>query len=66
MNKLLTHDDFDLILDALNNTKRAYEDYGTYPNNKDQSQGFRQKQLERVDSVSEKVKELRNQTLKAS
>ena len=53
MSEPLTNDDINLILNSLDYTRRAFEQY-TYPTNE-----LKQSQIQHVDSVKEKVRALR-------
>jgi hypothetical protein len=51
----LLPDDFSLILESLNYTKRAFQDYGSYP-----SYEFKLQRIGEVKSVIQKVRWLRD------
>lgn len=56
MKTSLTEKDFNVILESLKYTRLTFENYQKYP-----SHEFRLKQIDEVNSVIEKVKQIRNE-----
>jgi hypothetical protein len=61
MNDSLNGEDFELIVESLRYTKMAFEKYEGYPDNE-----FKRERLKLVDSVTKKVKALRDEMQKGS
>ncbi|WP_422355169.1 hypothetical protein [Roseivirga pacifica] len=59
MKELLKQQDLDLILESLKYSQKAYAEYQDYPSN-----DFRQQQIDKVEQVAKKIRDMKSQLVK--